>query len=76
MLDVETAAAARGVAEQGLASARENARVARDRYREGLIPSAELLDAETNLLRAGLSLSEAENGLRLALDGLDRAVGR
>ena len=75
-LDVETAAAARGVAERGLASARENARVARDRYREGLIPSSELLDAETNLLRAGLSLSEAENGLRLALDGLDRAVGR
>ena len=75
-LDVETAAATRGVAEQGLVSARENARVARDRYREGLIPSSELLDAETNLLRAGLALSEAENGLRLALDGLDRAVGR
>lgn len=76
VLDVETAAAARGVAQQGLASARENVRVARDRFREGLIPSSELLDAETNLLRAGLSLTEAENGLRLALDGLDRAVGR
>lgn len=76
VLDVQTAAASRGVAQQGLASARENARVARDRYREGLIPSSELLDAETNLLRAGLSLTEAENGLRLALDALDRAVGR
>lgn len=76
VLDVETAAAARGVAEQGLASARENVRVARDRYREGVIPSSELLDAETGLLRAGLSLTEAENSLRLSLDGLDRAVGR
>ncbi len=75
VLDVETAAAARGVAEQGLVSARENVRVARDRYREGVIPSSELLDAETGLLRAGLALTEAENGLRLALDGLDRAVG-
>lgn len=76
VLDVETARAALGVAERGRESARENARVARDRYREGVSPSSELLDAETALLRAGLNLTEAQTGLRLALAGLQRAIGR
>jgi len=75
-LDVRTAQAAIGVSERALASARENLRVSQDRYREGVIPSSELLDAEVALLRAGLDRARALAGLRIALAGLDRAVGR
>jgi outer membrane protein TolC len=76
VLDLATARASRQVAEQGLLAARENLRVSQDRYREGLVASAELLDAETALLRAGLDLTEAEARLRLAAARLERAVGR
>lgn len=75
-LDVRTAEAAIAVSERALASARENLRVSRDRYREGVIPSSELLDAEVALLRAGLDRTRALAGLRIALAGLERAVGR
>ena len=54
MLELRNAAAAIPVAERGLESAHENLRVTRDRYREGVIPSSELLDAEVALQRAGL----------------------
>jgi outer membrane protein TolC len=74
-LDLATARASRQVADQGLLAARENVRVSQDRYREGLLASAELLDAETALLRAGLDLTEAEARLRLATARLTRAVG-
>ena len=50
--------------------------MAQDRYREGVIPSSELLDAETALERAELARTEAMASLRLAAAGLDRAVGR
>ncbi len=50
--------------------------MARDRYREGVIPSSELLDAETALLRAGLDQTSAATQVRIALASLDRAVGR
>ena len=55
---------------------RENRRVAGDRYREGVIPSSELLDAEVAHERAALARTEALAALRLAAAGLDRAVGR
>jgi len=75
-LDLRTARAAAVVAARALASAGESRRVAADRYREGLIPSSELLDAETALLRAGLDHAEALVSVRLAAAALDRAVGR
>jgi len=75
-LEIETARAAIAVAETAVASAVDNVRVAGDRYREGLIPSSELLDAETALLRAGLDRTTAQARLRLAIAGLERAVGR
>jgi outer membrane protein TolC len=75
-LDLQTAQAAVAVAERALEAARENSRVAADRYREGLIPSAELLDAETGLLRAGLDRTEALAQVRMATAALDRAAGR
>ena len=76
LLDLETARAALTVAARNLDAARENLRVAQDRYREGVIPSSELLDAETLLIRAGLDQTDAATRIRVALVSLDRAVGR
>jgi len=76
LLDVRTARAALAVTGRNLESARENVKVAGDRYREGVIASTELLDAETNLLRAGLDQTSAATQLRVALANLDRSVGR
>lgn len=75
-LDLRTARAAAAVAARNLEAARENLRVARDRYQEGVVPSSELLDAETALLRAGLDQTSAATQVRIALANLDRAVGR
>jgi outer membrane protein TolC len=76
VLEVRSAQAAIPVAERSVESARENLRVASDRYREGLIPSSERLDAEIALQRAELDRAETLARLRLALASLDRAVGR
>jgi outer membrane protein len=76
LLDVHTALAGLEVTARNLEAARENVKVAKDRYREGVIPSTELLDAETNLLRAGLDQTSAATQVRVALANLDRAAGR
>jgi outer membrane protein len=75
-LELGTAKARLNVAERGLEAAVENQRVAADRYREGVIPSSELLDAELALERAALARTESQAALRLASAALDRAVGR
>lgn len=75
-LDLGTATATLRVAERSLESAKENLRVSRDRYHEGVMASSELLDAETALLRAGLDHTSARAQLRLAQAQLDRAIGR
>ncbi|HKI03864.1 MAG TPA: TolC family protein [Thermoanaerobaculia bacterium] len=75
-LELRTAQAALAVAGRNLEAARENLRVVRDRYQEGVISSSELLDAETALLRAGLDQTSAATQVRVALANLDRAVGR
>jgi outer membrane protein TolC len=76
LLELGTARQAVAVAGRNLDSARENVRVARDRYHEGVIPSSELLDAETAQLRAALDRTSALTQVRLALANLERAVGR
>jgi len=76
LLDLKAAREALGVADRNLEAATENLRVSQDRFTEGVIPSSERLDAETNLLRAGLDRTEAAAQWRLALARLDRAVGR
>jgi len=76
LLELSTARQAAAVAVANLDSAHENVRVARDRYHEGVIPSSELLDAETALLRAGLDRTNALAQVRVALANLERAVGR
>ena len=75
-LELRTAFAQLAVAERSVESAAESRRVAGDRYREGVIPSSELLDAEVAHERAALARTEALAVLRLAAAGLDRAVGR
>jgi outer membrane protein len=75
-LDLSTSRASIDLAERSLEAARENVRVARARYKEGVISSSELLDAETALLRAGLDLTASLTGQRVAEARLDRAVGR
>jgi outer membrane protein len=75
-LELRTAAARLDVAERSVESAAESRRVAADRYREGVIPSSELLDAEVAHEHAVLARTEALATLRLAAAGLDRAVGR
>jgi outer membrane protein TolC len=74
-LEVETADRAVQAAASGLEAARESARVAHDRYREGLLPSAELLDTEAALLGAGLDQTAAAARRRVARARLDRALG-
>ncbi|HXO40536.1 MAG TPA: TolC family protein, partial [Thermoanaerobaculia bacterium] len=76
LLELSTARQAAAVAVANLDSAHENVRVARDRYHEGVIPSSELLDAETALLRAGLDRTNALAQVRVALANLERAAGR
>jgi outer membrane protein TolC len=76
VLELRTAQARLAVAERSVVSAAESRRVAADRYREGVIPSSELLDAELAQERAELVRTQAHAVLRLAAAGLDRAVGR
>ena len=75
-LDLQTRRAALVVADRTLESAQENLNVAQDRYREGLVPASELLDAQERLLRAGLDRTRAATEVRQARAALDRAVGR
>jgi outer membrane protein TolC len=75
-LELRTAEARLLVAERSVLSAAESRRVAADRYREGVIPSSELLDAELAHERAALTRTQALATLRLAAAGLDRALGR
>jgi len=75
-LELQAARAATAVAERGLESARENQRVAGERYRAGVLSSAELLDAEVALLRASLERTDAHAQARLAEAALERVLGR
>jgi len=75
-MELDTARASVDVAERNLVSATENRRVASERYSAGVVPSSELLDAETALLRAGLDRTSALADAREAEARLDRAVGR
>jgi outer membrane protein len=74
-LEVGTARAAAVVAARSVESARENLRVAGERYRAGVLGSSERIDAEVALLRAGLEVADADARVRLAEAALERAVG-
>jgi len=75
-LELATRRAALEVATRSLEAARENVRVSQDRFREGLIASSDLLDAESRLLQAGLDLTRSATAIQQARANLDHAVGR
>jgi len=75
-LELDTALAGRVVAQRGIEAGRDGVRVARDRYKEGVLSSSELLDAETRLLRAELDVTLSEARIQIALANLNRAVGQ
>jgi outer membrane protein len=76
LLDVTNAQAEVDLSARALEAARESRRVAAERYRQGVILSSELLDAEVALLRADLDRTEALASSRLAGAELDRAVAK
>jgi len=76
VIERRTAEGAVAVSERAVDAARENEKVSRDRYREGVASSSDLLDAEVKSLRAALDRTDARARLLLARTNLDRAVGR
>ncbi|MGB9004776.1 MAG: TolC family protein, partial [Candidatus Aminicenantales bacterium] len=64
-----------GLAKLGVEQAAENLRVTRDRFMEGVAINTEVLDAETALLQARLSYTQALVDSELARARLRKAVG-
>lgn len=65
----------KAVSEQGVKQAEENYRIMKDKYREGLAPNSELLDAEVALLQAKLNLTQSLVDYELSMARLSRAIG-
>jgi outer membrane protein TolC len=65
-LERETAQATLRVTQRRMEAAEEAVRVARDRYLQGLVSNAELLDAEVTVLEAGLHRARSIANLRIA----------
>lgn len=63
------------VAEQGVAQAQENYRVMNERFKKGLVPNSELLDAEVALLQAQLNRTQSMVDYELATARLSRSIG-
>ncbi len=76
LLDLESSRSAVPVAERALASATESQRVSEERFREGVAPSSELLDAEVALEHAALERTRSIAAAHLAGATLRRALGR
>ncbi len=76
LLDLDTARAQIGAAEQGVKSAAEARRVVQERFAAGVSTTTDLLDAQVALLQAELDRTRAIANTRLASARLDRALGR
>ncbi|MDD8016883.1 MAG: TolC family protein [Bacteroidota bacterium] len=74
-LAVNQAKERKTVSEQGVAQAEENYRVMNDKYKKGLAPNSELLDAEVALLQAKLNLTQSLVDYELSTARLSKAVG-
>jgi outer membrane protein TolC len=75
-LDMDSAQAAIGAAEDGVRAAVEAQRVVGERFTAGVATSADVLDAQTGVLQAELDRTRAIAGARLAAARLDRTLGR
>lgn len=74
-LGVNQAKERKVVAEQGVKQAEENYRVMDDKYKKGLAPNSELLDAEVALLQAKLNLTQSLVDYELSMARLSKAIG-
>ena len=63
------------LAEEAVRQAEENYRVTHERFKAGLTPNSELLDAEMFLLQAKVSRTEAHIGHEMAVARLHRSLG-
>ena len=75
-LDVDSALAAVGAADDAVRAATEARRVVSERFAAGVATSTEVLDAQVALLQASLDRTHALAAVRLAEARLDWAVGR
>jgi outer membrane protein TolC len=64
------------VATEGVKQAKENLRVFRENYAQGLVPSTEVLDAEAQLARARADLAQALYENNAAVVSLQNAMAR
>ncbi len=75
-LDLDSARASLGTADEGVRSATEARRVVTERFNVGVATSTEVLDAQVALLQAELDRTRALASIKLAEARLDRALGR
>lgn len=76
LTEIETSRAAISAADDTIRAATEARRVVNERFAAGVATSTDVLDAQTDIVRAGLDRTQAIAALRTAQAGLDRAVGR
>lgn len=75
-LDLDSARASLGAADEGVRSAAEARRVVSERFAVGVATSTDVLDAQVALLQAELDRTRALAGIKLAEARLERALGR
>jgi len=75
-LDLDAARASIAAAGEEVAAAAEARRVVAERFKAGLVPNTDVLDAQQALLVAELERTRAQAAARLAQARLDRALGR
>jgi outer membrane protein len=63
------------VAEKGVVQAEENYRITNDKYKKGLTPNSELLDAEVALLQSKLNYAQSLVDYELSMARLSKAIG-
>jgi outer membrane protein len=76
VLELEASIEGVTVADEGLRAATETERVVNERYRQGVAPSSDVLDAQIARLQAALDRTRAIASVRLAEARLERALGR
>ena len=74
-IELDSARAAIAAADEGIRSAAETLRVVGERYKQGVVTSTDVLDAEVALLQAELDRTRATAAARLADARLERARG-
>lgn len=74
-LNLQTARKRIALADKGIQSAGESLQLTRQRFKEGLALSSQLIDSETALTGAQVSLAKARAGEQIALASLRYALG-